>query len=444
MSKSVLFWLFWILITMAIAGYFGMQILKDREKPDLLIGESSDGHYQIEMQCETCHTSPFGGKEVLQEACVNCHGEELKAALDSHPLKKFKDPRNADRVKILDARYCVTCHREHNPDITRAMGVTLPEDYCLECHRDVGEERESHKGLGFETCASAGCHNFHDNKALYENFLLKHAHEPDLTGGSIPRRELNDYLTQLGQTWPKVNAFAPPVSADDPKIKGEWQHSAHGRSEVACTNCHATRERPGEWVNLPDHTVCLTCHETETNGFLTGKHGMRLTQGMSAMTPGMARLPMDPDSAHRELTCNSCHAAHSDDTQFAATEACLGCHADEHSRAFKQSPHFRLKETFENGSITAEQTVTCATCHLPRMEKTVHGIDRIAVEHNQNATLRPNEKMIRPVCMNCHGLEFAIDALADQDLIRNNFNGSPGNHIRSIDMALERDKPTTF
>ena len=32
--------------------------------------------------------------------------------------------------------------------------------------------------MGFETCASAGCHNFHDNRALYEDFLIKHANTP--------------------------------------------------------------------------------------------------------------------------------------------------------------------------------------------------------------------------------------------------------------------------
>ena len=46
--------------------------------------------------------------------------------------------------------------------------------------------------------------------------------------------------------------------------------------------------------------------------------------------------------------------------------------------------------------------------------------------------------MIRPVCMNCHGLGFSIDALADKKLLINNFNGRPAVHIESIDMA-ERD-----
>ena len=58
--------------------------------------------------------------------------------------------------------------------------------------------------------------------------------------------------------------------------------------------------------------------------------------------------------------------------------------------------------------------------------------------HNQNAYLRPNEKMIRPVCMQCHSLDFAIDALADPKLVENNFNGRPAMHIESIDWAMKR------
>lgn len=86
-----------------------------------------------------------------------------------------------------------------------------------------------------------------------------------------------------------------------------------------------------------------------------------------------------------------------------------------------------------------EAAVSCATCHLPRVEQDILGEKLIKVEHNQNATLRPNEKMIRSSCMNCHSLAFSIDALADPNLIENNFQHAPTVHIKSIDMAVARD-----
>jgi hypothetical protein len=80
--------------------------------------------------------------------------------------------------------------------------------------------------------------------------------------------------------------------------------------------------------------------------------------------------------------------------------------------------------------------VTCATCHLPR------GPDddgNLWVNHNQNDNLRPNEKMIRTACGTCHGLPFAIDALADPKLISRNFSGQPLLHVKSVDFALARE-----
>ncbi len=46
--------------------------------------------------------------------------------------------------------------------------------------------------------------------------------------------------------------------------------------------------------------------------------------------------------------------------------------------------------------------------------------------------------MLRPVCLSCHGLQFSIDALADEALIERNFTGMPAVHIRSLEMARER------
>ena len=66
------------------------------------------------------------------------------------------------------------------------------------------------------------------------------------------------------------------------------------------------------------------------------------------------------------------------------------------------------------------------------------GIYPVLANHNQNDNLRPNEKMIRSVCADCHGLRFSINSLADADLVRRNFSGRPALHIQSIDWALKR------
>ena len=174
-------WSLWGLISVALASYFVYTLTLSEDKSAFLVGETTYGHYQIEMACSSCHTDAFGGPEVLQNACTNCHAQELKDAHDSHPRKKFTDPRDAYRLEKIDGRYCISCHTEHQSEQTHEMGLTIPKDYCAHCHEDIANERESHQGLEFDSCASSGCHNYHDNRALYESFLVKNSNAPWLS-----------------------------------------------------------------------------------------------------------------------------------------------------------------------------------------------------------------------------------------------------------------------
>src|SRR5690606_8315579 len=96
-------WILWVVLTMAIGGYLAAGMLwkgaashplLDPARAMLLPGQTTHGHYQIELACESCHTSAFGGRESIQESCERCHGAELKHAGDKHPSSKFTDPRN--------------------------------------------------------------------------------------------------------------------------------------------------------------------------------------------------------------------------------------------------------------------------------------------------------------------------------------------------------------
>ena len=414
------------IVTLVGAGAVGLR-WKGGQRGPLQPGATTHGHHQIELSCESCHT-PFGG--VTQEACVRCHAEELERADDSHPATKFMDPRNADRLEHLNALLCVTCHVEHQPARTLAMGLTQPADVCFHCHSDIGTERASHQGLAFDSCASAGCHNFHDNLALNVDFMQAHLDEPNQRrGGHLPSRAQprHDRAALTSR-----DADAPAEKLAVGTHTRDWAESAHATAGINCCDCHGLGSA---WVERPAHTVCATCHADEVRGFLSGLHGMRLTEGLSPrlapMTPGEARLPMRPQAAHEQLGCQSCHGAHAYDLRRAAVESCLGCHADEHSRAYRGSPHFALLQAEREQRGPEGSGVSCATCHLPRLADG-------RVQHNQNDNLRPNEKMIRGVCLECHGLGFSLDALADRALVRSNYHGLPTRHIRSLDMVRQQ------
>lgn len=404
-----------------------------------LPGATTDGHYQIELDCDACHTRSFGDRSSMQEACAACHGEELERVDDSHPRSKFTDPRNADRVAVLDARLCVTCHQEHRPEITSTMGLSLPGDYCYRCHEKIGEERPTHDGLPFDGCASVGCHNFHDNRALYEDFLALHRDAPDFAADPrVPLRDLAVLAVERGvvsgEALGPEDHDAPADVADRSRWIEEWAGTRHAEVGVNCSGCHDAAS--GGWVARPGIAVCADCHGPEHEGFLVGRHGMRLAAGLSPMTPGEARLPMRADAAASTLDCNTCHAAHAYDTAEAAVEACLGCHADDHSLAYRGSPHERLWLEERSGVGRPGSGVSCATCHLPRVPRP-GAPGHVLVAHAQNDFLRPREKMIRSSCMDCHGLAFSIDALADPALVVTNFRGRPTREVESIHFATK-------
>lgn len=433
-------WVFAILANLAIGAVLttGLFVEKSPASAIFLPGPTTSGHYQIELSCRSCHTPTMG---VRQESCMECHQAELKQADDTHPAKKFSNPAHAHLTMRLDARLCTTCHQEHVPERTHPMGLSLPADYCLRCHEDIEEQRPSHAGMSFSTCATAGCHNYHDNTALYENFLAKSAGEEDiLSEPRVPLRNfLERYLEDFKEPPPSRTANehdAPPSHKVDRAIIDEWASTAHAAAGVNCTNCHSAKNDSGvlEWKDTIDHTSCRACHETQVDGFLAGKHGMRLSVGLPAMTPGEARLPMHHDALHAELSCTSCHTDHRFDTKLAAVESCRNCHNDPHTQAYVNSAHYRLWQDEVAGRAPPGTGVSCATCHMPRETGST---GQVSVVHNQNANLRPNEKMIRQVCHQCHGLQFSLDALADPALIQGNFQEPPTMDIESIRMAVE-------
>jgi hypothetical protein len=147
---------------------------------------------------------------------------------------------------------------------------------------------------------------------------------------------------------------------------------------------------------------------------------------------------MKADAGNRALGCESCHGAHGYDTRRAAADACLGCHDDRHSRGWATTRHALAFRKEQAGAAAPGTGVSCATCHQPRTSHRAHGADVVSTSHDVSAALRPRDKMLRAACTRCHGLGFAIDALADDELVQRNFNGRPAVHVESLDMVERR------
>lgn len=486
MRRKAVAWTLSVAGTLIATALAASWMLVGGDRRMLLIGETSDAHHQIEMACETCHAappfaSPAEATKALNKTCRDCHEDSLRAAEDSHARKLFRSPRMAVYWERLDARLCTTCHVEHRPEITRPGAVTVAADFCAACHsegdQDVRKARPSHAGLTFDSCASAGCHNYHDNRALYEDFLVRQAGQPWLA--SSPVHELA--ARSRAQQPPQVTALqssaalAPATALAEPKALHDWAGSGHAAAGVNCAACHASTAAQdasraaveAQWIAAPDTAICKDCHKDEAKTFALGRHGMRqhpllapprdparrlkaiglnglLPEAAAAwfadpprplyMTVAEAHLPMRPEAAAESLHCGTCHQPHAVNIQRAAVEACASCHDDAHSRAYFDSAHHELWRAELAGEAPPGTGVSCATCHMAKTERR----GKVATSHNQSAVLRPNEKMLRPVCLDCHGLGFAINALADADLVARNFQGRPAVQVESVEWAMRR------
>ena len=149
MSRNALLWMLWSLLTFIGAGAVFAALYIGGDRTVLLPGQTAGAHHQLEIACETCHTSdPFDSQATVRKdinkTCTTCHKDELKEADDSHPKKKFTNPRMASYWEKIDGRFCTSCHSEHQPEITLPMMVTLQGDYCVACHSE-GEQDAEHR-----------------------------------------------------------------------------------------------------------------------------------------------------------------------------------------------------------------------------------------------------------------------------------------------------------
>ena len=235
--------------------------------------------------------------------------------------------------------------------------------------------------------------------------------------------------------------FAPFALADKitesqlQQINQQWQGSAHALADINCSSCHQNQETKA-FVAKPTEESCRSCHESSVDTFLLGKHGIRTLEGMSPLTPAMAHLPMQGSSLSKPMNCNTCHNVHTVNTYEASVDSCLTCHSDNHSLNYRNSPHAKVFQEIGILPRPNSDSVTCATCHLPRE---VSG-DSVLVNHNNTYTLKPRDRMVKEVCMNCHGVEHAFNSIFDDELVEANFARPPNRELPTFQLVRDLEK----
>ena len=90
-SETTVKWVVWVVLTILASVWLGYSMISDTaDKTIFMPGALSPGHHQLAEACDACHVDAFGGGEVLQQSCVDCHGEESR--MDWEALGYYGDP----------------------------------------------------------------------------------------------------------------------------------------------------------------------------------------------------------------------------------------------------------------------------------------------------------------------------------------------------------------
>ncbi len=426
-AKKLALWSTWLLLSLTIFYVGSLPLVGGSDTHGLFSpGPLSDTHYSFEDACGLCH-KPFAA---AGRSCAGCHEEIVSRADFSHTPNVNLKPVQARMGVQLTADGCTHCHAEHKGQQRTAMLVSMAAGFCQSCHEEVVAESHSHAGLSFEECRT--CHNYHDNRFSDARFVQRNRRGGKMKDPArlVERNHLQRYRqTSIYATRQLAAADndAPDGFTPNTGIVDKWAQSRHADAGVNCSFCHTSDKQREVWEKRPEQEACSECHANEVDGFLDSRHGMGQRQGLPPLALDRARLAMSAhEGEERVSTCFSCHPSHRFDTREAAVEACLSCHDDEHSRGYKGSLHYTAWQAELKGEKQPGEGVSCATCHLPRE---AHGDDKqqdILVQHNVSGDLRPKTKMIRGVCVQCHGLKFTLRALSSDDLVKANFVESPG------------------
>jgi len=181
-----------------------------------------------------------------------------------------------------------------------------------------------------------------------------------------------------------------------PNIVSDWKLSKHSQSEVTCVSCHGDQHSSASdvaKVRIPTPETCSTCHQTQVEQFMKGKHAMAWA-AMKAM-PTIHWQPMALIEGQKG--CGGCHKIGNKSpiesvelrmsgTGF-GTAQCDACHT-RHT--------FSVEE--------AKQPQACSTCHMgfdhPQWEMYSASKHGVRYDLKQRKVLPADAAA--PTCQTCH------------------------------------------
>lgn len=190
-------------------------------------------------------------------ACANCHAAETPQLIEELGWETFnKTPYDELSSQLHLGSSCADCH---DPD-TMALRITRPGFANAMAARGIDLSQATRQEMRSYVCAQ--CHVEYYFKG--EEKILTF---PWTEGLSIDN--ISSYYEQAGfKDWAHKETGAPMIKIQHPEFE-MWSSGIHGRSGVACADCHMPYTRQGS-VKVSDHWLrsplvnlsqaCQNCH----------------------------------------------------------------------------------------------------------------------------------------------------------------------------------------
>ncbi len=320
-------------------------IISPQGKPDSAFAKFTGLDFK---NCAPCHTDPHVGK--LGEDCQKCHTQKAWSPASGFDHASTRFPLTGKHRKAK----CESCHKNSTANVAKSGKNDKSSDVFA-----------AYKGLDFATCQS--CHKDVHNAKLGPD--CKSCHQTN-DWKSVKKGSFDHSRTEyplLGKHLKvKCQACHKNGVKDARKLKSEF-----------CADCHADTHN-GQFSDRKDGGLCESCHSE--SGF---KPSMFTTKRHNAESAFILT------GAHLAQPCPICHVTKKNskgkkEMRFTFEKTnCESCHKDIHHGQFTKS----------------KPEKTCDNCHI------TDAWDKLAFDHNRDASYRLEGAHARTQCQNCHKTE---------------------------------------
>lgn len=212
------------------------------------------GHYYAQIDQENTQRVQLVSQP---GACINCHAAEAPRLIAEMGWETFNStPYNELKDKLHYGSSCADCH---NPD-TMELVITRPAFRNAMEARGVDLSQATRQEMRSYVCAQ--CHV--EYYFLGDEKVLTFPWSQGFTVEAIE----GHYDTYGFKDWTHAETGAPMIKIQHPEFE-LWTTGLHGRSGVACADCHMPFVREGSvkvsdhWLRSPLEDInqsCQTCH----------------------------------------------------------------------------------------------------------------------------------------------------------------------------------------